>query len=85
MQKITMLSSLKWIKKCQCFTNTSSRYQWQKYQNSYWEEIKTVTAIFHDNQRGKHKNPPTVDAEITVCIKLHIDSHSHSGFKPLYI
>ena len=43
---------------------------------------KTVTAIYHDNQRGKHKNPPTVDAEITVCIKLHIDSHSQSG-KPL--
>ena len=37
-------------------------------------EKKENTAIFDNDQRGRHKNHPTVDAEITDGIKLHIDS-----------
>lgn len=35
---------------------------------------KNATAIFDDDQRGKHKNHPTVDVEISNGIKEHIDN-----------
>ena len=38
------------------------------------KKSKTLTGILEDDQRGKHKNHPTVDLEILNGIKEHINS-----------
>lgn len=38
------------------------------------KKSKTLTGILEDDQRGKHKNRPTVDLEVSNEIKEHINS-----------
>ena len=37
------------------------------------KKSKTTTSMLEDEQRGKHKNHPTVDLEISNGIKEHIN------------